>query len=200
MPESYSTTDTTSSLPIVDILTEGPIPVQVYQEDNGVRNSWLPQSSTVAIQQPTMDVSTASFPIDEEANHPATQRQALWGVDRFTELSMTSLSASSLYSARTYPPQYEEPSSPNFRPAIQANHNVNLTLPIASSPASDTLKTFWCRGCNIGFVQRQGLNRHKKDHGPRNTCPLCKTFKWSPARKYLFTKHLKRQHPEAVPT
>jgi hypothetical protein len=189
-------------LPNHDIPMHGPVSDQMYQEDNGTRNSWLPQASTVAIQQLTMDFSTATISIDEGSNHPATQRQDLWGVDGFVALSMTGLCASSLYSTRPSAHLNEEASSRNFRPAIPASRHVTTPLLALSqyTLAGDTHRKFWCRVCDVGFVQRQGLSRHERDqHGPRNICHLCKTYEWSPARKYLFTKHLKRHHPEAVP-
>ena len=130
----------------------GPISDQAYQEDNGACNSWLPQTTT------TMDFSTATIPIDEGSNH-ATERQAPWGVNGVAELSMTGLCTNP--SARPN----EEASSPNLRPAILASRGVALTSPIASSqfaPADETHRKFWCRVCGVGFVQRQGLNRHKK--------------------------------------
>jgi hypothetical protein len=83
IPESYSMTGCTSaptSLPNLDTLVYGPISEQAYQEDNGALNSWSPHTTTAAIQQSTMDFSTTTVPIYEGSNHPATERQALWGV------------------------------------------------------------------------------------------------------------------------
>lgn len=190
-----------TSLQNPHILIYGPISERACQEDNGARSSWLPQTNMAAIQQLTTDFSNATIPIDEGSNHPVTQRQALLSANHFAELSMTGIYVPSLHS--THPPARlnEEASSPNFRPAIQARHHVSWTPPVASShfsPAGKTHSRFWCSVCDVGFAQRQGLNRHERDqHGPQNVCHLC-SYKWSPGRKYKFTEHLNRHHPEAV--
>jgi hypothetical protein len=195
-------TSAPTSLPNLDTLVYGPISEQAYQEDNGALNSWSPHTTTAAIQQSTMDFSTTTVPIYEGSNHPATERQALWGVDGTTELSMTDLYPPFQDSTHPSACPNEEASLPTCRPAIPASHHVIGASPIASSqvtPADDTHRKFWCRICDLGFVQRQGLNRHEREkHGPRNICHLCNTYEWSPARNYLFTKHLRRYHPEAV--
>ena len=63
-------------------------------------------------------------------------------------------------------------------------------------------KRFICGVCHSSYTQRQGLSRHKKDkHSQRNhVCPLCKSYVWSPARKSLFLRHLKKHHPGAALT
>lgn len=71
--------------------------------------------------------------------------------------------------------------------------------PVASTrvlPAGPNRRRFSCRVCDVSFAQRQGLNRHNRDkHQPWNICPHCGVFEWSQARHYLFTKHVKKDHP-----
>ena len=201
IPESYSiaaSTSEPSSPPSLDIFPYDPISDHAHLEAYGARNSEPIQASTVAAQRSTTDFSATTIPIDEESMHYATPRQALWGVDGFAELSMNGLAAPTIYSA--HPSKVASP--PNFQSAIHASHHAIVTSSIASSevvPADDVLRKFWCRACGVSFTQRQGLNRHEREkHGPRNICHLCKSYEWSPARRYLFTRHLKQRHPEAV--
>ncbi|KAH8991500.1 hypothetical protein EDB92DRAFT_660762 [Lactarius akahatsu] len=95
------------------------------------------------------------------------------------------------------------PAASNFRSESQGRqHNATVSL-IASSRASEARrhpKKYWCRTCNVGFSQKQGLRRHNKDaHFSRLLCPYCEDFEWSPGRKYIFKKHLKAKHPEVTP-
>ncbi len=74
-----------------------------------------------------------------------------------------------------------------------SGHHVQV-YPLSLSPAR-----FLCSSCDVRFATQQGLNRHNKDmHTPRQVCPHCGIFTWSPARWYLFTKHLARSHPQVV--
>ena len=187
-----------ASLVNPDILIYDPIS---EQEDNGTRSSLLPQADMVAIQQSITSFITATIPIDEGSNHPVTQRQAFLGADGIAELSMTGLYVPSLYPTSPSARPKKEAPSPTYRRAIQASRDVSWTPPIASrqfAQAGENHSKFWCSVCDIGFAQKQGLNRHERDqHGPQNVCHLC-TYKWSPGRKYKFTEHLNRHHPEAV--
>ena len=193
-----------TSLLYPDIRIYGPISQQAYQEDNGAHSSLSPKTNMAAIQQSTKDFSAAIIPVDKGSNHPVTQRQAPLGADGFAELSMTGLYFPSLHSTHPSAWANEKESSPNFRPAVQARRHVSLTSPIVSrqyASAGGTHSKFWCSVCDVGFAQKQGLNRHERDqHGPRSICHLCRTYEWSPARNYLFIKHLKQHHPEVVLT
>ena len=61
-------------------------------------------------------------------------------------------------------------------------------------------KKYWCEPCEIGFSQKQGFTRHKKDkHLQRNICPYCRSFEWSPGRLYKLKAHIKEHHPNAAP-
>ena len=198
------TTSEPTSLLNLDLLIYGPISQQAYQEGNGARSSLLPQTNMVANQQSTTDFRAAIIPIDKGSSYPVTQRRALSGADGFAELSMTGLYVPSLHSTHPSARANEKASSPIFRPAIQVRRHVSLTSPIISrqyASAGGTHRKFWCSVCDVGFAQKQGLNRHERDqHGPRSICHLCRTYEWSPARNYLFIKHLKQHHPEVVLT
>lgn len=139
--------------------------------------------------------------IDERPMSHETLSQERRGVlNCFAQSSMSGLGASPLYS----PHLNEEVPSPNPQSEVQENHRVTETSSIASSqasPASGIRTRVWCPNCGAGFVQKQGLNRHKSDkHSPPNVCYLCGIFKWPTSREYLFTKHLERHHSEVLPT
>ena len=52
-----------------------------------------------------------------------------------------------------------------------------------------------CNICSKHFAHPQGRARHIKDkHMPQNTCSFCSVFKWSPGRKYLYRRHLRKSH------
>jgi len=71
--------------------------------------------------------------------------------------------------------------------------------PVQVYPLSLSPERSLCSLCGARFATRQGLNRHIRDmHSPRRVCPLCGVFEWSPGRRYLFTRHLKRSHPQVV--
>ena len=142
-----------------------------------------------------MDCRPATVQIDEWPTYPATPRQVLLG--GFAEFSMSGQGAASFHSAI----RNEEAPPPNLRSGGETSHHITVTPTISSSqgaPAAE-IPMFWCHDCGIGFVQVQGFNRHHKDkHSSQNICPVCRNFVWSSARRYLFTRHLKRYHPEVV--
>ncbi|KAH9032388.1 hypothetical protein EDB83DRAFT_2652256 [Lactarius deliciosus] len=95
------------------------------------------------------------------------------------------------------------PAAEDFRSASQGRqHNATVSL-IASSRASEArrhLKKYWCRTCNAGFSQKQGLRRHEKDaHFSRLLCPYCENFEWSRGASTYLRKHLEAKHPEVTP-
>ncbi|KAI9433808.1 hypothetical protein H4582DRAFT_1982673, partial [Lactarius indigo] len=58
---------------------------------------------------------------------------------------------------------------------------------------------YQCSSCGVIFAQRQGLSRHRKDkHEPKNQCGFCKDFTWSKGRYYMYQRHLREEHPDAV--
>ena len=78
-----------------------------------------------------------------------------------------------------------------------SGHPVQVHPPLVLSNLN--LKTYRCGVCDMGFSQRQGLNRHIRDiHGPANVCQHCHTFTWSSGRQYLYRTHLRKEHPEVV--
>ncbi|KAI9454306.1 hypothetical protein BJY52DRAFT_1392353 [Lactarius psammicola] len=202
-PESGGITGPTSepsSLPNLDIFPCSPVSERVYQEAERVCNSGLFQASMAAIQESPIDPTTANVHINEGSMYPpATSHQALCGyVDGFAGMSMNGHGSSLPYSGH----QIEETASPNFQSAIQASHPAIVASSIASNqvtPVDELSRTFWCHICGVGFVQRQGFNRHNRDkHTPRNICPLCERYEWSSGRRYLFLRHLERHHPGVV--
>jgi hypothetical protein len=97
-------------------------------------------------------------------------------------------------------PGYGYRSAPRkFRSASQRRHHTAGVQPIASSQVSAPRgipKKYWCEECGVGFTQRQGLQRHRKDvHGSRQLCPRCRDFEWSLGRKYALRKHFEATHP-----
>ena len=88
---------------------------------------------------------------------------------------------------------------PSFRSASQRPRHPVPVPPIASGQVSKPRRVrekYRCEECDSGFTQRQGLRRHCKDvHGPRQLCPRCKDFEWSPGRKYTLKKHFEAVHP-----
>ncbi|KAH8995869.1 hypothetical protein EDB86DRAFT_1070294 [Lactarius hatsudake] len=173
----------------------GPITEKAYDEAVGAYHSGSIQASTAAIHESPVDSSASTIHIDERLMYPTTFPQALWGhVDGFPEMSTNDHGSSLPYSV-------EEAASPNFLSTLQTSRPV-ITSSIPSNqvvPVDDISGTLWCPICGISFSQRQGLNRHYRDkHTPRNTCHLCGTYEWSPGRRYMFLRHLKRRHPEAV--
>ena len=143
----------------------------------------------MALQKQTIDFRTTTVPTDKGSIRHAPPREALRGVDRLVDLAKNGPGISSLYSARPN----EEISLPNL---TKARHHVTVTSTTSSqvTPSDKVLKKFWCADCDIGFGQRQALNRHEREkHGPRNICHLC-NYEWSPARRYKFTRHMKQHH------
>ncbi|KAI9454318.1 hypothetical protein BJY52DRAFT_1285172, partial [Lactarius psammicola] len=60
-------------------------------------------------------------------------------------------------------------------------------------------KPYQCGYCCIGFAQRQGLTRHKKDkHKNKIWCEFCAEFAWPQGRRYVYHKHLQKKHPGVV--
>ncbi|KAI9443702.1 hypothetical protein BJY52DRAFT_1317056 [Lactarius psammicola] len=62
-----------------------------------------------------------------------------------------------------------------------------------------TKKPYQCGYCCVGFAQRQGLTRHKKDkHKNKIRCEFCPEFTWPQGRRYVYHKHLQKKHPGVV--
>ncbi|KAH8991493.1 hypothetical protein EDB92DRAFT_660250 [Lactarius akahatsu] len=150
-----------------------------------------------AIRELSLDASTATVPIGEMLVDPATARETL-GVPG------NGITSSSVYYHSSAIPhsihRNKDAALLNFISANQSGRHPIASSSIASSirvaRAGRNRSRFSCHACDVGFVQRQGLNRHNRDkHRPQNICPHCGVFKWSPARRYLFTKHFERDHP-----
>ncbi|KAH9031445.1 hypothetical protein EDB83DRAFT_2652476 [Lactarius deliciosus] len=94
----------------------------------------------------------------------------------------------------------------------EGNHLADLDLGIsASEPPSQlctqrgtkaentTKKLYECSSCKLKFAQRQGLKRHNKDkHEPKQGCSFCAQFTWSQGRRYVYRRHLQKEHPDVV--
>ncbi|KAI9436347.1 hypothetical protein H4582DRAFT_2058997 [Lactarius indigo] len=150
-----------------------------------------------AIQEPTLDTNTAPVPIGEKMVDPATTREALG------RYNVRTTSSSVHYHSSTIPHYVHRNENAAPLDFISAGRigrhpmaSSSITSSIRVARASRNRTRFSCGVCDVGFVQRQGLNRHNGDkHQPKNICPHCGVFKWSPARHYLFTRHFKRDHP-----
>ncbi|KAH9032396.1 hypothetical protein EDB83DRAFT_1839722 [Lactarius deliciosus] len=142
-----------------------------------------------AIEEPILDTRTATFPIGEMLVDPATARETL-GEYIVSGNGITSSSAHYYSSTSVY---LNENASP-FAAGRAGRHPMASSIRVARAGRNRT--RFSCHVCNVGFVQKQGLNRHNRDkHQPRNICPHCGVFRWSPARHYLLTKHFETDHP-----
>ena len=146
-----------------------------------------------------MDSNAETVLADEGLIHQTNFHQALSGyADIFAEMSRNGHVPPPPYSVR----QHEGQASPDSQSAVQASDHVTVTPSITSNqgaPVDEIPCNFRCRTCGVNFVQRQGLNRHKKDkHRQRKTCPLCNSYSWSSGRRYLYLRHLEKRHPEAV--
>ena len=95
-------------------------------------------------------------------------------------------------------------------PDFRLDHNGHqlattggLTPPPSRSLADRDRKkkhSAWCQPCKLDFSQERGLIRHNKDvHSPRNLCPYCPDFKWSPGRRYILTAHIEKSHQDVAP-
>jgi hypothetical protein len=185
-------TSEASLIPNLDIPTCAPGSGQPCQDAYEAYHPGYILANIVAFQQRKTDFRTTTVPTDEGSIHHAPPGEALWGVDRFVALPKNGPGTFSLYSARPN----EEISLPNLQSMIQARHHVTVTSTESSqvAQADEVLK---CGKCDISFSQKQGLNRHEKEkHGPRHICHLC-GYEWSSARRYMFTRHMKRHHPES---
>ncbi len=140
-----------------------------------------------------------TVPVDEMLVDPATACETLGGYI-FPENGVTSSSVHNHSSTIPHSVHQNEDAAPlDFLPAGQASRHPMASSSVATiwvAPAGRNRRRFSCPVCDVGFVQRQGLNRHNRDkHQPWNICPHCGVFKWSSARHYLYTKHIKRDHP-----
>jgi hypothetical protein len=89
----------------------------------------------------------------------------------------------------------------NFRLGRQGHQfsATGFTSPPSRFLADRDRKKYWCQPCEIGFSQKQGINRHNKDrHLRRNLCPYCREFEWSPGRHDKWDAHLEKNHPDAA--
>lgn len=91
------------------------------------------------------------------------------------------------------------------RSAAEVRRHTNVVSSIARKSVDDvdrdpTRNQHRCCYCDPprDFKERKALNRHMKDaHSLLYACefPSC-DFKWSQGRRYLYTNHLRKQHPE----
>ncbi|KAH9170765.1 hypothetical protein EDB89DRAFT_1975688 [Lactarius sanguifluus] len=178
-------------------ISYGPMTEQEYQVPECAQHYGEVYAGVATIQEPTMETSSPTVPIGETLVDPATARKTL-GVP-----GNGITSPSVYYHSSTIPHSIhrnEDVALLDFISASQAGRHPIASSSIASSirvaQAGRNRSRFSCRACDVGFVQKQALNRHNRDkHQPRNICPHCGVFKWSPARRYLFTKHFERDHP-----
>lgn len=203
---AYPTTrvDTTTDLILKTAPTQyhpsisyGAVARQAFQVPECAQDYGAVHDSIAAIRELSLDTSAATVPIEEMLVDPATARETL-GVpgNGITSSSMYYHSSAIPHSIH----RNKDAALLNFISANQAGRHPIASSSIASSTrvtrAGRNRSSFSCHACDVGFVQRQGLNRHNRDkHRPRNICPHCGVFKWSPARRYLFTKHFERDHP-----
>ncbi|KAH9056763.1 hypothetical protein EDB87DRAFT_1170391 [Lactarius vividus] len=172
----------------------GPMTEQEYQVPECVQDYGGVYASVASTQEPTFETSTTTVPIGEMLVDPATARETL-GVP-----GCDIMSSSVYYHSSTIPHSLHRNKDVDFISASHAGRHPITSSFIASSTrvarAGRNHTRFSCHVCDVSFVQRQGLNRHNRDkHQPRNICPHCGVFEWSPARHYLFTKHFERDHP-----
>ena len=163
------------------------------------RNSGYTQTSMAAFRGTAMDSNASSVLTDEGLSRHTNPHQPLSGyLDGLTEMPRNG----HVYSLSYFGRQHEGGTSPDSRSGVQVNDPVIVTPPITSNqgtPVDGIPRNFRCRTCGVRFVQKQGLNRHKKDkHKRRETCLLCNSYTWSSGRRYLFFRHLEKDHPEAV--
>ncbi|KAH9171139.1 hypothetical protein EDB89DRAFT_1973124 [Lactarius sanguifluus] len=206
-PSAYPTprTDTATDLIFKTAPTQyrptisyGPMAGQEYQVPKCAQDYGEVYASVTTIQEPTMETNPATVPIGEVLVGPATTHKT-FGVPEHGIITSPSV----YYHSSAIPHsihQNEDAALLDFISASQKGRHPIASSSIASSirvvQAGRNRSKFSCRVCDVGFVQRQGLNRHNRDkHQPRNICPHCGVFTWSPARHYLFTKHFERDHP-----
>ncbi|KAI9454308.1 hypothetical protein BJY52DRAFT_1285138 [Lactarius psammicola] len=174
-----------------------PVSEQGYQAPEWARDFGAGQASMAIIQELSSDTTAMTAPSGEMLVVPATARETLGGIvpgNGVTSPSVYNHSSTIPHSAR----RNEGAASPYFLSTGQASRRPMAASSVASirvlSSGRDRGR-FSCRVCDVSFVQRQGFNRHNRDkHQPRNICSHCGVFKWSPARRYLFTKHFERDH------
>ncbi|KAI9433816.1 hypothetical protein H4582DRAFT_2060509 [Lactarius indigo] len=186
-----------ASTPCCASVSYGPVAEYEHQVSEYAQDYGTVHPSTAAIQEPTLDTNTATVPIGEMMVDPATARLALGRYNVGTTSSLVHHHSSTI---PHYVHRNENAAPLDFILAGRVGRHPMASSSVASSirvaRAGRNRTRFLCGVCDVGFVQRQGLNRHNGDkHQPRNICPHCGVFKWSPARHYLFTRHFKRDHP-----
>ncbi|KAH9024142.1 hypothetical protein EDB85DRAFT_280513 [Lactarius pseudohatsudake] len=178
-------------------ISYGPVAKQEYRVPECAQDYGALHASIAAIRELSLDTSAATVPIGEMLVDSATARETLGvpGNDGVTSSSVYCHGSVIPHSIR----RNEDAPQLDFILTSQAGRHPIASSSIASStrvarPGRNRSR-FSCHACDLSFVQRQGLNRHNRDkHRPRNICPHCGVFKWSPARRYLFTKHFERDH------
>jgi hypothetical protein len=145
-----------------------------------------------------------TLPVGKMSLYPETARESLSGYISLgtgvTSSPVHDLKPTFICSVPVH--QNENAVFPNLLSTGQASHHTMESSSVSSvrdPPVRRNRRTYSCRACNANFVQRQGFNRHNRDkHQRRKICPHCRIFTWSPARNYLFTKHLERDHQEVT--
>ena len=97
-------------------------------------------------------------------------------------------SESSLVNSDVVPPPH-----PTTHPTNQDTPTLSATVgPIDPQPSRHQ-----CTLCVASYTRLSGLNRHHKDvHLPWISCDHC-GLEFSSGRRYLFTRHLETDHPNA---
>ncbi|KAF8265616.1 hypothetical protein EI94DRAFT_308595 [Lactarius quietus] len=94
----------------------------------------------------------------------------------------------------------ERLADPNLVPSSPPSPSQLCTSPDRSTTQEEIAnEPYQCSFCRLSFAQPQGLTRHSKDtHTPKNGCEFCMDFAWSPGRRYIYRKHLEKEHSGLV--
>jgi hypothetical protein len=191
--------------PVVDVNTDSPSGIAPLQYDDTTTPtrdisstmppSELPYFSTSTVANGSMWDNRSSLAMG--SIHSALSRKTPVITDsaiHTTNCPSNNRSSIGLYSGYGY-----RSAARNFGSASKRRHHKAGVQPIAPSQVSvprRISKKDWCEECEVGFTQRQGLQRHRKDvHGSRQLCPCCRDFQWSLGRKYALRKHFEATHP-----
>lgn len=158
------------------------------------------------VTERSRDDRTVTLPIGKTSPYPTTAYESLGGCivpgTGTTSSLVHDLKPTIIRSVPVH--RNETAASPNLLSTsqLEASYHTMASSSVASIRDSTVRRnrgTYSCHTCNANFVQRQGFNRHNRDkHEPRNICPHCRVFTWSPGRNYLFTKHLEIDHQEVT--
>ncbi|KAF8260089.1 hypothetical protein EI94DRAFT_937325 [Lactarius quietus] len=197
--------------PAVDVNANSPFELSSLRQDRPSIPTWGISWTIGPNESGEFSASTITYgPMRD--NRSATAFLDTRLIDSMSSLKTTASTHSANYPA-IWPPNHSGPIDPHsdygyrpahsdFRPARQRRQRTVAVSSIASSHVSTphrTPKKHWCKACDTGFTQRQGLLRHCKNlHGLRQLCPCCRKFEWPLGRKYVLRKHFEEKHPEVA--